>query len=69
MVNSTILYIGVFVLLAALLYLVLSNKELVRNLHSEEKIPKLFWQLLLILVIGFVALFCLAWVLVALYMQ
>lgn len=59
--------IGGFLL--SLLYLILSNREAVKSLRSHERVPKLFYRLLISIAVAVVLVVGVAWMGVCLFMN
>lgn len=59
----------IVVIISLLLYMIYSNKELVGRLDSSEKVPRLFWKLLYILIAIIVGAIGCTWILAALFMR
>ncbi len=59
--------IGGFIL--SLLYLIHSNREAVKSLRSQSPTPKLFWVLVISIVVAIVLVVSVAWIGVCLYMK
>ena len=57
--------IVLFVLLASMLYIILTNKALCSRLCSSEKVPPLFYKLLIGLIVFFLGTIVVAWIGVA----
>ena len=62
---QTISSIVLFVLLLSMLYLIMTNKALRSRLRSSEKVPPLFYKLLIGLIVFFLIAIVVAWVGVA----
>ena len=62
---QTISSIVLFVLLLSMLYLILTNKALRSRLRSSEKVPSLFYKLLIGLIVFFLGMIVVAWIGVA----
>ena len=62
---QTISSIVLFVLLASMLYMILTNKALRSRLRSSEKVPPLFYKLLIGLIVFFLSAIVIAWIGVA----
>lgn len=60
--NSSIV---LFVLLLSMLYLILTNKALRDKLRSSEKVPPLFYKLLIGLIVFFLAMIVNLWIFLA----
>ncbi len=62
---QTISSIVLFVLLLSMLYLIMTNKVLRSRLRSSEKVPPLFYKLLIGLIVFFLIAIVVAWIGVA----
>lgn len=62
---QTISSIVLFVLFASMLYIILTNKALCSRLRSSEKVPPLFYKLLIGLIVFFLSAIVIAWIGVA----
>ena len=62
---QTISSIVLFVLLLAMLYMILTNKALRSRLRSSQKVPPLFYKLLIGLIVFFLGMIVVAWIGVA----
>lgn len=62
---QTISSIVLFVLLLSMLYMITTNKTLRSRLHSSEKVPPLFYKLLIGLIVFFLSAIVIAWIGVA----
>ena len=62
---QTISSIVLFVLLLSMLYLILTNKALRDKLRSSEKVPPLFYKLLIGLIVFFLAMIVNLWIFLA----
>ena len=62
---QTISSIVLFVLLLSMLYMILTNKALRSRLRSSEKVPPLFYKLLIGLIVFFLSAIVIAWIGVA----